>query len=82
MLLVSHRQVDAGRRVVEQQLEGRVLVVEGGEAAGPRRRDGPTLPQEPIGFKYLTQVGCQAAAIVDDDAQLLHLRKQQQSSRG
>ncbi|TNN65897.1 hypothetical protein EYF80_023897 [Liparis tanakae] len=69
----ENSMVDAGRRAVERQLEGRVLVVEGGEAAGPRRRDRLTVPQEPISFEDLPQVGCQAAAVVDHGAELLHL---------
>lgn len=73
----SHRQVDAGRRAVEWQLEGRVLVVDGGEAVRPGRWDGLAVAQEPIGLEDLTQVRSQAAAVVDHDAELLHLHTNQ-----
>lgn len=69
----AHRQVDLRRRVVERQLKGRVLVVEGGESAGPRRRHRLTVTQEPVGLEDLPQVCSQAAAVVDHCAQLLHL---------
>lgn len=54
-------------------MERSVHVVECGKAVRPWGWDGLTLPQEPIGFKYLTQICSQTAAVVDHCTKFLHL---------
>lgn len=73
---VPYREESLGRGAVEMQLHGGLQVVVGGVIVWPGGGDAALwLAQIPICLEHFGQVLGQAAAVVDNHSQLLHLQQ-------
>lgn len=72
----SYREVGSGGHPVKACPEGLQVVDMGREVPRPvSGEDGLGRPQHPVGLEGLVQVPGQAAAVVDDGTELLHLQR-------